>query len=72
MNRRPAWLLILGVVVFAGLAFSAATDENWTGAYRWAGFIAGALLAVLCLVGLSVEVNRLIKDRQGRRGQQGG
>jgi hypothetical protein len=72
MERRSAWLLILGVVVFAGLAFSAATDETWAGAYRWAALIAGALLTVLCLVGLSIEVSRLISDRRGRRGQQGG
>lgn len=42
------------------LAFSPATDENWGGAYRWAALIAGALLAVLCLVGLLKEVSRLM------------
>jgi uncharacterized membrane protein len=47
MERIPAWLLTLGVVVFAGLAIWSATDENW------AGLIAGAVLTVLCLVGLS-------------------
>ena len=72
MERRPAWLPILGVVVFASLAFSSATDERWAGAYRWVGLITGGLLAILCLVGLSIQVSRRMSDRRGRRGEQGG
>ena len=43
MDRIPAGVLTFAAVVFVGLAAWSVTDENWAGA------VAGAVLAVLCV-----------------------
>jgi hypothetical protein len=41
VERIPAWLFLLEVVVFGALAIWSATDQNW------AGLIAGLVLAAV-------------------------
>ena len=47
MERIPAWVLIVALLILAALGIWSATDENW------AGVIISLALIVLCVVGLT-------------------